>query len=150
MTPSGSASPPPGTRGRQRPGAACEECRRRKLRCNGQKPQCGFCLESRVACEVNPYRASRGPKKGYLKALKDRVGITSLLKYFCLLSGGLIIVSSRIAGEWSCCTAAGRAKPPARPFAYPAHRSYRRDDYWWHSRFSSAVQRDDIRIQSIP
>ena len=77
---SGSASPPPTTR--QRPGAACEECRRRKLRCDGQKPQCGFCRESRVACEVDMHRALRGPKKGYLKVLKDRVGIWSFLKSF--------------------------------------------------------------------
>ncbi|KAK9491685.1 transcription factor [Lipomyces doorenjongii] len=60
------------TRGRQRPGAACDECRRRKLRCDGQQPQCGVCQESGLVCEVTQ-RGVRGPKKGYLKALRNRV-----------------------------------------------------------------------------
>ncbi|KAK2592583.1 hypothetical protein QQS21_009728 [Conoideocrella luteorostrata] len=60
-------------RGRQRP--ACEECRRRKLRCDGQQPQCSVCKETGVACEVNPVRAPRGPKRGYLKNLRNRVSM---------------------------------------------------------------------------
>lgn len=63
---------PTATRGRQRPGAACEECRRRKLRCDGQQPQCGVCLDTGVLCAVTQ-RGVRGPKKGHLKALKTRV-----------------------------------------------------------------------------
>ncbi|KAJ6134559.1 fungal-specific transcription factor domain-containing protein [Penicillium sp. IBT 18751x] len=59
-------------RGRQRPGAACDECRRRKLRCDGQQPQCGVCQDTGIACEVTQ-RGVRGPKKGHLKALKNRV-----------------------------------------------------------------------------
>lgn len=60
------------TRGRQRPSPACDECRRRKLRCDGQQPQCGVCQETDTVCEVTP-RGTRGPKKGHLKALKSRV-----------------------------------------------------------------------------
>ncbi|KAK4868315.1 hypothetical protein LT330_007037 [Penicillium expansum] len=62
------------TRGRQRqrPGPACDECRRRKLRCDGQQPQCGVCQETETVCEVTP-RGARGPKKGHLKALKSRI-----------------------------------------------------------------------------
>lgn len=60
------------TRGRQRPGAACDECRRRKLRCDGQQPQCSICRDTNVVCEVTQ-RSVRGPKKGHLKALKNRV-----------------------------------------------------------------------------
>lgn len=59
-------------RGRQRPGASCDECRRRKLRCDGQQPQCGVCQDTGVVCEVTQ-RSVRGPKKGHLKALKDRI-----------------------------------------------------------------------------
>ena len=59
-------------RARQRPGAACDECRRRKLRCDGQQPQCGVCQDTEVVCEVTQ-RGVRGPKKGHLKALKNRV-----------------------------------------------------------------------------
>lgn len=59
------------TRG-QRAGTACDECRRRKLRCDGQQPQCSICLGMGIACEVTQ-RGVRGPKKGYLTALKNRV-----------------------------------------------------------------------------
>ena len=59
---------------RQRPGLgyACDECRRRKQRCDGKRPQCSLCQGAGVVCEVTQ-RGVRGPKKGYMKALKDRV-----------------------------------------------------------------------------
>ncbi|KAJ6116996.1 hypothetical protein N7512_006721 [Penicillium capsulatum] len=59
---------------RQRVQRACEECRRRKLRCDGHQPRCGVCVESGAACEINSHRQPRGPKKGYLKALRNRLG----------------------------------------------------------------------------
>lgn len=61
-------------RPRQKPGSACEECRRRKLRCNRGQPRCGVCVESGIDCKVNPTRPPRGPKKGHFKALRSRVG----------------------------------------------------------------------------
>ncbi|KGO36756.1 Transcription factor, fungi [Penicillium expansum] len=61
------------TRQRQRTGRACEECRRRKLRCDALQPRCGVCVEAGITCEVNSQRQPRGPKKGYLKALRNRV-----------------------------------------------------------------------------
>ncbi|KAA8642438.1 fungal specific transcription factor domain-containing protein [Aspergillus tanneri] len=64
-------TPPP--RPRQKPGAACEECRRRKLRCDRRQPQCGLCESSGVECQVITERPSRGPKRGYLKGLQARI-----------------------------------------------------------------------------
>ncbi|KAL6232513.1 hypothetical protein BDW75DRAFT_217723 [Aspergillus navahoensis] len=61
------------TRPRQKPGAACEECRRRKLRCDRRQPQCRLCEASGVECQVITARPSRGPKRGYLKVLQDRI-----------------------------------------------------------------------------
>ncbi|KAK5652871.1 hypothetical protein OQA88_9537 [Cercophora sp. LCS_1] len=58
---------------RQLPGSACEECRKRKLRCDRQRPQCGTCADAGIACEVNHNRLARGPKKGDLKALRSRI-----------------------------------------------------------------------------
>ncbi|KAK4217755.1 pyrimidine pathway regulatory protein 1 [Rhypophila decipiens] len=58
---------------RQQPGCACEQCRKRKLRCDRQRPQCGTCAEAGIACEVNTNRQARGPKKGDLKALRSRI-----------------------------------------------------------------------------
>ncbi|KAM7195353.1 pyrimidine pathway regulatory protein 1 [Naviculisporaceae sp. PSN 640] len=58
---------------RQQPGCACEQCRKRKLRCDRQRPQCGTCAEAGIVCEVNTNRQARGPKKGDLKALRSRI-----------------------------------------------------------------------------
>ncbi|KAL5366246.1 fungal-specific transcription factor domain-containing protein [Aspergillus floccosus] len=58
--------------GYQAPKAACDECRRRKLRCDGKKPQCSVCLDSGVVC-ITTQRGVRGPKKGHLRALKSHI-----------------------------------------------------------------------------
>ncbi|KAI1080447.1 hypothetical protein F5B20DRAFT_589247 [Whalleya microplaca] len=60
-------------RTRQQPGAACDECRRRKLRCDRKKPQCGSCQASGVACIVPATKPARGPKRGHLKTLQARI-----------------------------------------------------------------------------
>ncbi len=62
------------SRSRQKPGSACEECRKRKLRCDRIHPQCGVCSDSGVTCTFRESRPPRGPKKGHLKALKSRIG----------------------------------------------------------------------------
>ena len=66
------------TQSRQKPGAACEECRRRKLRCDRQQPQCGTCVEDGVECIFSPFQSSRGPKRGHLKLLQTRIGAVPL------------------------------------------------------------------------
>ncbi|KAF2139473.1 uncharacterized protein K452DRAFT_77823 [Aplosporella prunicola CBS 121167] len=58
---------------RQQPGLACEECRRRKARCDRARPQCSTCTESGTPCVVVDKRPPRGPKKGRMKALRNRV-----------------------------------------------------------------------------
>ncbi|KAI1374272.1 hypothetical protein F4677DRAFT_426638 [Hypoxylon crocopeplum] len=60
-------------RTRQQPGAACDECRRRKLRCDRQRPQCGACQTSGVPCLVPATKPARGPKRGHLKTLQARI-----------------------------------------------------------------------------
>ena len=59
---------------RQKPGSACDECRRRKLRCDRERPQCGVCFESGVVCNTSTLRPPRGPKRGHFKALQTRIG----------------------------------------------------------------------------
>ncbi|CAM1507799.1 Fc.00g046470.m01.CDS01 [Cosmosporella sp. VM-42] len=61
------------TETRQQPGLACEECRKRKARCDRVRPQCGTCAEFMTACVVIDKRPQRGPKKGQLKSLRNRV-----------------------------------------------------------------------------
>ncbi|KAJ5361604.1 hypothetical protein N7541_002448 [Penicillium brevicompactum] len=53
-------------------GLACEECRRRKLRCDRRQPSCGLCETSGVECQITA-RPPRGPKRGYLKVLQNRI-----------------------------------------------------------------------------
>ncbi|KAH8692012.1 fungal-specific transcription factor domain-containing protein [Talaromyces proteolyticus] len=79
------------TTSRQRPGSACEECRRRKLRCDRQ-PQCGNCVESGVICTTTTVRPARGPKKGHLKALKGR--IATLERCIMEQQGGIVLPGS--------------------------------------------------------
>ncbi|KAI1095077.1 fungal-specific transcription factor domain-containing protein [Rostrohypoxylon terebratum] len=59
--------------GRQLPGLSCEECRRRKARCDRVRPRCGTCAEMAIECIVNEKRPQRGPKKGQVKVLRSRV-----------------------------------------------------------------------------
>ncbi|KAI0469733.1 fungal-specific transcription factor domain-containing protein [Xylariaceae sp. FL0804] len=71
MTPR--SEPEAATRGRQPPaGRACELCRKNKIKCDGQQPQCGNCRDAGLVCEV-AQRGVRGPKKGYIKTLRNRL-----------------------------------------------------------------------------
>ncbi|KAK4498657.1 hypothetical protein PRZ48_009167 [Zasmidium cellare] len=59
---------------RQRPGSACVACRTRKIRCDGQQPSCSTCISTGVICQQpETPGARRGPKKGHMKALQQRV-----------------------------------------------------------------------------
>ncbi|KAL4940242.1 fungal-specific transcription factor domain-containing protein [Aspergillus oleicola] len=60
---------------RQQPGLACEECRKRKARCDRAKPQCGSCLMTGRTCIVNYNRPRRGPKKGQIESLYSRLEV---------------------------------------------------------------------------
>ncbi|KAH6850665.1 hypothetical protein B0I37DRAFT_428901 [Chaetomium sp. MPI-CAGE-AT-0009] len=58
---------------RQQPGFACEECRRRKARCDRGRPKCGFCTEAGTTCVIVNKRQQRGPKKGQLNAMRSQI-----------------------------------------------------------------------------
>ncbi|OOF91373.1 hypothetical protein ASPCADRAFT_57525 [Aspergillus carbonarius ITEM 5010] len=58
---------------RNRPGSACAECRRRKMRCNGKHPACDNCSTAGIECIFSPQTSRRGPKKGHLKSLQKRI-----------------------------------------------------------------------------
>lgn len=64
------------SRSRQRPGAACHECRGRKVLCDRQQPICGACQTSDLTCQYTMVLAPRGPKPGYLKDLRTRLGLS--------------------------------------------------------------------------
>lgn len=60
---------------------ACVLCRKRKLRCDGQKPSCGTCTRLQHDCSYDEVRRKSGPKRGYVKALEARLAqVETLLK----------------------------------------------------------------------
>jgi len=52
----------------------CEECRRKKLRCDRKKPQCLACAITSTTCITNEEVSARGPRKGHVNALKNKIG----------------------------------------------------------------------------
>ncbi|PVH94017.1 hypothetical protein DM02DRAFT_661434 [Periconia macrospinosa] len=58
---------------RQQPGLACEDCRRRKARCDRVRPTCGLCMESAITCCYVDKRPPRGPRKGQITALRNLI-----------------------------------------------------------------------------
>lgn len=63
---------------------ACVVCRRRKLKCDGKKPSCGTCSRLGHACAYDEVRKKSGPKRGYVKQLEARLGMTTLSLCFLL------------------------------------------------------------------
>ena len=53
---------------------ACVLCRKRKLKCDGARPNCGTCSRLAHSCAYDDIRRKSGPKRGYVKALEERLG----------------------------------------------------------------------------
>lgn len=56
---------------------ACMICRKRKLRCDGNRPRCSTCLRLGHDCAYDEVRRKSGPKRGYVKALEERLSAHS-------------------------------------------------------------------------
>lgn len=52
---------------------ACMICRKRKLKCDGLKPSCSTCTRLGHNCAYDEVRRKSGPKRGYVKALEERL-----------------------------------------------------------------------------
>lgn len=67
---------------------ACTICRKRKLRCDGNKPSCGTCSRLGHDCAYDEVRKKSGPKRGYVKLLEARLGITIFPSpcFLCLIT----------------------------------------------------------------
>ena len=55
---------------------ACIICRKRKLKCDGTKPSCSTCTRLGHSCAYDEVRRKSGPKRGYVKALEERLSET--------------------------------------------------------------------------
>ncbi|KAK9463551.1 uncharacterized protein V1516DRAFT_645005 [Lipomyces oligophaga] len=59
---------------------ACTVCRKRKLRCDGNRPSCSTCLRFHHDCVYEDVRRKSGPKRGHVKMLEERLAhVESLL-----------------------------------------------------------------------
>ena len=56
---------------------ACVICRKRKLKCDGNKPKCATCERLGHNCAYDEVRRKSGPKRGYVKDLEARLGSCS-------------------------------------------------------------------------
>ncbi|KAL2127140.1 hypothetical protein VTI74DRAFT_11261 [Chaetomium olivicolor] len=129
---------------RQLPGSACEECRKRKLRCDRQRPQCGTCADAGIVCEVNNNRLARGPKKGDLKALRSR--IVALERRLSIDGeGALTILTSDSA---TAKTAEGALLTPASDAGSPTLVSPCQNQSIWESEIH--VQVPPVTPTSVP
>ncbi|KAB8294079.1 hypothetical protein EYC80_009533 [Monilinia laxa] len=67
----------PAGRKRSKVSRACDECRRKKIRCNsnetGNEEMCSNCKRVGVTCQFSRQPMKRGPSKGYIKELADRI-----------------------------------------------------------------------------
>ncbi|KAJ4112177.1 hypothetical protein NW768_011756 [Fusarium equiseti] len=61
-------------RHRHRVTRACNECRRRKDKCGGQRPSCKSCVESNRTCSYDPSK-KRGLRPGYVRAVEALLGL---------------------------------------------------------------------------
>ena len=58
--------------------SACIACRSKKQKCSGDHPECLQCLDAGQACTW-PEQKKRGPSKGYIEALENRLHETEQL-----------------------------------------------------------------------
>ncbi|KAI1376409.1 fungal-specific transcription factor domain-containing protein [Hypoxylon crocopeplum] len=59
---------------RERVALACQRCKTRKQKCDGQRPACGSCARLSLKCVyIVPLVPAAGEKKIYIKALENRI-----------------------------------------------------------------------------
>ncbi|OAD80486.1 Zn(2)-C6 fungal-specific transcription factor [Phycomyces blakesleeanus NRRL 1555(-)] len=59
-------------RKRSRATQACIICRKKKIKCDGTKPDCLHCQQAGTKCEYTECK-KRGPRKGYVQLLEERL-----------------------------------------------------------------------------
>ncbi|KAG0087337.1 hypothetical protein BGZ92_007411 [Podila epicladia] len=58
---------------RKRLTQACDPCRKKKIKCDGNKPSCANCAKLDVNCTYLPSMKKRGPRQGYIELLEKRL-----------------------------------------------------------------------------
>ncbi|KAF9357494.1 hypothetical protein BGX26_003625 [Mortierella sp. AD094] len=58
---------------RKRLTQACDPCRKKKIKCDGNKPSCANCAKLDIQCTYLPSMKKRGPRQGYIELLEKRL-----------------------------------------------------------------------------
>ncbi|CAG8454430.1 1994_t:CDS:2 [Dentiscutata erythropus] len=58
---------------RKRLTQACDACRKKKVKCSGEKPSCNNCSRLNVPCTYLPSTRKRGPRVGLVESLEKRL-----------------------------------------------------------------------------
>ncbi|KAJ2449735.1 hypothetical protein EV183_004725 [Coemansia sp. RSA 2336] len=52
---------------------ACDNCRRKKVKCNGTKPSCSHCMRMKLACNYSPLVRKKRTRRSVIDKLQDRL-----------------------------------------------------------------------------
>src|ERR1043165_7127848 len=58
---------------RKRLTQACDACRKKKVKCSGDKPSCNNCSRLGITCTYLPSTRRRGPRVGLVESLEKRL-----------------------------------------------------------------------------
>src|SRR3954453_24191631 len=58
---------------RKRLTQACDACRKKKVKCSGEKPSCNNCTRLGTTCTYLPSTRKRGPRVGLVESLEKRL-----------------------------------------------------------------------------
>jgi hypothetical protein len=58
---------------------ACEQCRSKKGKCDGQQPACSVCRSLNISCSYNPHPKKRGLRPGHYALLERRAVLAELI-----------------------------------------------------------------------
>jgi hypothetical protein len=79
---------------RLRVSRACDQCRRKRDRCDGQQPTCHPCANANRSCTYNQSTKKRGLPAGYVRAMETILGLV-----FCHVDGSEDLVSTLLSAE---------------------------------------------------
>ncbi|KAI9807565.1 MAG: hypothetical protein M1825_005505 [Sarcosagium campestre] len=116
-------------RKRSKVSRACDECRRKKIRCDANtedisQAQCSSCKRVGLRCAFGRIPMKRGPSKGYIKELAERV---NTLENSIIPSPSDMQPSTNEQGSQSPHTADEQSPPSSAtsgPASYPRKRTY--------------------------
>jgi len=63
---------------------SCASCRQRKIKCDRQLPDCGFCKQVGVRCSYLQPQKKRGLRAGYVSTLESRLGMAHTIRETCI------------------------------------------------------------------